>query len=134
MNKFHLLSLTCFIIGAAFFAVGIFSGEVETGFVLIFPFLIGSGIYAFLGFIFIFIAILLLMFGFTRGTILTEDLKTGGEDESLSAEGKKSVKGGGVVLVGPIPIVFGSNWKIAAVLMILAIILIIATIFAFKIF
>ena len=134
MNKFHLLSLTCFIIGAVFFAVGIFSGEVETGFVLIFPFLIGSGIYAFLGFIFIFIAILFLMFGFTRGTILTEDLKIDGEDENLSIERKTSVKGGGVVLIGPIPIVFGSNWKIAALLMMISIILIITTIFVLKIF
>jgi uncharacterized protein (TIGR00304 family) len=48
------------------------------------------------------------------------------KDETISRE-KTSVKGGGVVLIGPIPIVFGSNWKIALVLMIIAIILIIAT-------
>ena len=65
------------------------------------------------------------MFGFTRTAIT---------DEYDSEHQKKtSVKGGGVVLIGPIPIIFGSNWKIAIVMIILAIILIIVSILATKI-
>ena len=129
MNKLHILSLICFIVGIAFFAVGFFTGEAEGGVFVIFPFITGSGVYPLLGFIFIFIAILLFMFGFTT-PIGPVELQV--EDEHHPRK-KTSVKGGGIVLIGPIPIVFGSNWKIAIVLMIIAIILIIVAFFAFRI-
>lgn len=129
MNKLHILSLICFIVGIAFFAVGFFTGEAEGGVFVIFPFITGSGVFPLLGFIFIFIAILLFMFGFTTH-IRPEELQV--EDEYQPRK-NTSVKGGGVVLIGPIPIVFGSNWKIAIVLMIIAIILIIVAFFAFRI-
>jgi uncharacterized protein (TIGR00304 family) len=96
--------------------LGLYAGEVETGFLLIFPFIIGTGIYAFAGFILFFIAVLLFMFGLV--STATIDLSP------YEGDTKKSIKGGGVILIGPFPIVFGSNWKIAALLMILAIILI----------
>ena len=130
MNKYHLFSLMCLIIGIVFFAVGIFSGDVETGFVVVFPFIAGSGIYAFLGFIFVFISVLLFMFGFTS-TVESNDFQA--DYDGYQPSRKTSIKGGGVVLIGPIPIVFGSNWKIAVILMILAIIIIIVTFFGFKI-
>jgi len=38
------------------------------------------------------------------------------------------VKGGGVVLIGPVPIVFGSDMKWASVAIILAIVLIVLTV------
>ncbi|RLF92053.1 hypothetical protein DRN50_09415 [Thermococci archaeon] len=43
----------------------------------------------------------------------------------MTPEKKTSFKGGGVILIGPIPIVFGSNWKIVVFLMIIAILLMI---------
>ncbi len=43
----------------------------------------------------------------------------------LSQGGKGEVKGAGVVLIGPIPIVLGSDAKWASVAMVLAIILVI---------
>jgi uncharacterized protein (TIGR00304 family) len=46
---------------------------------------------------------------------------------SLLSEARKSgtvVKGGGVVMIGPIPIIFGSDAKWASVAMVLAIVLI----------
>ena len=130
MNKYHLFSLICLIIGIVFFAVGVFSGDVETGFVVVFPFIAGSGIYAFLGFIFVFISVLLFMFGFTS-TVESNDFQA--DYDGYQPSRKTSIKGGGVVLIGPIPIVYGSNWKIAVILMILAIIIIIVTFFGFKI-
>lgn len=128
MNKYHFLSLICFILGIAFFAFGILSGDVETGVFIVFPFLAGSGIYTFLGFICIFIAILLFIFGFSRST--SEDFGTNSGEQTQPK--KTSVKGGGVVLIGPIPIVFGSSWKIAFILMIAAIILVLVAFFVFK--
>lgn len=132
MNKYHLLSLVFFISGIVFFAIGVLFGEVETGFIVVFPFLVGSGLHAFLGFILVFVAILLFMFGFTSITTRRlNDLQYEGEDEVYPRK-KTSVKGGGVVLIGPIPIVFGSNWKIAITMMVLAIVLIIVAFFAFR--
>ncbi|UCF09289.1 MAG: DUF131 domain-containing protein [Thermoplasmata archaeon] len=43
----------------------------------------------------------------------------------------RSVKGGGVVLIGPIPIIFGSDARMTAVLVVLAIVLIIVVAFLF---
>jgi len=124
MNKYSKASVLCLILSIVFFAVGVLTGEAEVGIFFIFPFLKGSGIYALLGFIFIFIAVLLFMFGFGRTTTESEDLPF--EENKYGVQKKTSVKGGGVVLVGPIPIIFGSNWKIAVFMMILAIIIIIA--------
>lgn len=126
MNRFHIFSLFCLIIGIVFFSIGFFAGEAEAGVFIIFPFISGSGVFPLLGFIFIFIAIILYSFGFMRNI-------TSYNSDDLTSEKKTSVKGGGVVLIGPIPIVFGSNWKIALVLMIVAIIIIIISFFALKI-
>ncbi|HEC80865.1 MAG TPA: DUF131 domain-containing protein [Thermoplasmatales archaeon] len=130
MNKYHLLSVVFFIIGIVFFSLGVMFGEVETGFFLVFPFLVGSGIYAFLGFILVFVAMLLFMFGFVEiATVEPIDFHSETEEERYPPM-KTSVKGGGVILIGPIPIVFSSNWKIAVVLMIVAMLLIITVLFA----
>ena len=73
---------------------------------------------------------LLFIFGFTNISGisgLNVDL-----DNECQPQKKTSVKGGGVVLIGPIPIVFGSNWKIIVIMTLLAIIIIITTFFAVK--
>jgi len=48
----------------------------------------------------------------------------------LSQSGKQGtqVRGGGVVMIGPIPIIFGSDMKWASVAIVLAIILIVLTV------
>lgn len=49
---------------------------------------------------------------------------------SLISEGSKKgmdVKGGGVVLIGPIPIVFGSDAKWASIAIVLALVLVVLT-------
>lgn len=127
MNKYYTLSFLCLILGIIFFLIGILAGDVEAGFVLIFPFLIGSGPYAVLGFFFVFLAIILFIFGFARTARESIDLSY---DNTYDIKRKKSVKGGGVILIGPIPIVFGTSWKIAVLLMIAAITLIL-TIYIF---
>jgi len=117
MNKYHIFSVLFFVIAIFSFALGVLFGDVQTGIFVVFPFISGSGIYAFLGIIFLFVSILFFVFGFV---VKYE------KGEMVSRE-KTSVKGGGVILVGPIPVVFGSNWKIALVLMFVAVILIIVT-------
>ena len=115
-----------FILGLVFFVLGVLSGKIKTGFIVVFPFLVGSGVYALFGFICVFIAILLFMFGFINKPI-SGDLQV--REDEYDTQKKTSVKGGGVVLIGPVPIVFGSNWKIAVLMMVLAIIIIVAMFF-----
>ena len=45
-----------------------------------------------------------------------------------ASKGETKTEGGGVIIIGPIPIVFGSSQKVAKIVMILAIILLIVTI------
>lgn len=125
MNRFHLLSLMFFVMGIISFAFGVLYGEVEAGIVIIFPFLVGSGLTAFLGFILIFFAIIFFILGFISAAIREEY-------DSEEHQKKMAIKGRGVVLIGPIPIIFGLNWKITLAMMILASILIIIMILSVK--
>jgi uncharacterized protein (TIGR00304 family) len=113
------------ILGIITLTFAVLSGEVEIGIVIIFPFLLGSGLTAFLGFIFIFFAIIFLIFGFIRVAI--------GEEYDIEEHQKKmSIKGRSVVLIGPIPIIFGFNWKITLAMVILASILIIIMVLGYR--
>ena len=118
MNKFHLLSMIFFILGFGLILMAISSGEVKGGFFVVFPFLVGTGIYASLGILLIFLAFVMLIFG------ILESFK--GEDFEIEPTEmpEKKVEGGGVVLIGPFPIVFGTNLRIALILIVLAITLI----------
>ena len=131
MNRFQILSLFCFILGFIFFSLGFLQGDVEAGVLIVFPIIGGSSIYAFLGVICFFMAIILFMFGFTS-SLKSEELDY--EYDERPPEKKTSIKGGGVILIGPIPIVFGSNRKTALVMMIVAIILILVVFFVFRSF
>jgi uncharacterized protein (TIGR00304 family) len=109
------------------------SGEVETGFIVVFPFLIGSGLYAFLGFIFFILAFLCFVGGFSYTSVSDGVYEEEGYGEVYPKK-KVSVKGGGVVFVGPIPIVFGSSWKIALVLMLIVLGIILVMVFVVGVF
>jgi len=64
--------------------------------------------------------------------ILAGIIKQAGEKELTTAgeEGAKSeIKGGGVILLGPFPVVFGTDKQSAAAVVILTIILMIALVF-----
>lgn len=130
MNNYCKFSLLFFMFGIAFFIGGIIEGTVESGIFIIFPFLIGSGIYALLGIIFFFLSILFFMVGLYSNTAEAINLQF--EKNKQDIKSGKSVKGGGVILIGPIPIIFGSNWKIAIVMVILAFLLIIISFLVFN--
>ena len=118
MNKFHLLSMIFFILGFGLILLAISSGEVKGGFFVVFPFLVGAGIYASLGILLIFLAFVMLIFG------IFESFKGENFEIEPIEKPEKKVEGGGVVLIGPFPIVFGTNSRIALILIVLAITLI----------
>ena len=68
------------------------------------------------------VGVLVILVGFVILFLATIQAgRSRGDDESQK---KTEVKGGGVVLIGPIPIVFGSDAKWASVAIVLAIILV----------
>ncbi len=75
----------------------------------------------------IIIGIILIIFGIllvTFGIMHSMQKREQAEEEYTPNEIKeKSVKGAGVILIGPVPIVFGSDKKSALVLIIMAIVL-----------
>jgi uncharacterized protein (TIGR00304 family) len=128
MNKLQIFSFICLLLGISFFVLGFFYGDVDAGIFIIFPYISGTGIYSFISFLFIFISIIVFFFGFLSN-FQQKNIET---YNKISEPFKKtSIKGGGVVLIGPIPIVFGSNWKITVLLMILAILIILISFFYF---
>jgi uncharacterized protein (TIGR00304 family) len=129
MNRYHIFSLI-FLIGAIIsFVIGFMEGDVEGGIFIIFPFVIGSGISSLIGIVLIFLSVLFYIFGLTRFDFQEEEYSI---NKNEPIQKKTSVKGGGVVLIGPIPIVFGSSWKIALVMMVLALIIILITLLFFR--
>ena len=122
MNRYHIFSLLLFIVGAIFVIAGVLGGDIEGGVFLVFPFLVGSGPYALVGLLCIFFGSILLFFGFLSSSQVSFDIPF--EDKQNKHKMDKSIKGGGVVLIGPIPIVFGSHWKITVVLMLITLALV----------
>jgi uncharacterized protein (TIGR00304 family) len=134
MNKYFLLSLVFFSIGIVFFIIAFINNEVEFGFFLFFPFIIGSGIYSFFGFIFVLITIILLFFGFVNlSTVNSNFVDYEAINNNTKKSLKKSIKFGELVFIGPIPIVIGSNWKISLIIMVLGILILVIIIMLFMI-
>lgn len=134
MNKYLTLALILAICGIALIGYSVVSGEGSAGIVLFIPVFYGSGLFAFLGVICIMAAIFLGFFGFAARMNAMEDFESSQEPRSSQPSkprAQKSIKGGGVVLIGPIPIIFGSDKKTAIVLALLAIVMIIAVAFLF---
>ena len=101
MNKYNILSLIFISIGLFFLIIAFINKEVEFGFVLFFPFIIGYGINTFIGFIFILIAIILSFFRFTNIRTVNNNFIN---YDTKNNKFKKSSKFGGLIFLGPIPI------------------------------
>jgi len=98
-----------------------FRGEADFGLFLIFPVIWGTGVLSALGIFMIFTGIFLFFISlfFLVSPPATE---YGTYDSDITPERKSHA--GGVILIGPIPVVFGSDWETAKVVVILAIILV----------
>lgn len=141
MNRYLIMATILVICGIALIGYSVTSGEGSAGIVLFIPVFYGSGIFSFLGALCIMGAIILGFIGFAAQVGGMEDFPR--QDEAQQAQQTqprpgqprtgKTIKGGGVVLIGPIPIIFGSDTKTTMVLVILAIILIIAVALLFYI-
>ncbi len=54
-------------------------------------------------------------------------------EQKNNRENKSDLRGGGIIMIGPIPIIFGSDYQSAKILIMLAIILMIIALFIFMV-
>ena len=120
MNKYQLVALAIFAAGLLSFVVGMLNDDVEAGVVLVFPFVVGTGRYAALGMVLFISAFFIYTLGWTHQGMPPEEKRTCQESR---LQHKTKVQGSGIILFGPIPIVIGSNWKLAVIGMILAVVI-----------
>jgi len=121
MRLLKLISFLAFALGITFVIISALRGELSVGFILFFPFIYGEGFYAAIGFILIFISILLFvidLFNFEKYNVFHIEEKPVGDEKN------RQVEGGGILLIGPIPVIISSSWKIALFLILLAIVII----------
>jgi uncharacterized protein (TIGR00304 family) len=129
MNRYLILAIVLAICGIVLLGYSVASGEGTAGVVVFIPVFYGSGLFAFLGVLCIMAGLFLGFFGIAKGLGEAREFEDTRESQSpqpTRPRTQKSIKGGGVVLIGPIPVIFGSDAKTAIVLVVLAIILIIA--------
>lgn len=104
MRGAAVLPVVLFLAGGALIAVAALTGGASGGFVVIVPFLVGNSAAFVLG-------ILLCIAGFfTLPLLVSADDDDGITPGSTPPGGRLSTERGGVLIVGPVPIFFGS-WR-----------------------
>jgi uncharacterized protein (TIGR00304 family) len=107
MNRFLAIAILLLICGIVLLGFSVAEGESSAGFFIVFPVLIGSGMSE------------------------PRDQQSQGQRQGHGPRQRTgpAVKGGGVVLIGPIPIIFGSDTRLTVVLAVMAIIMMILMMF-----
>jgi uncharacterized protein (TIGR00304 family) len=113
-----------FLAGCLFIGYAVATGEAEVSLVIIFPVFSGSGALFLLGIVLIiasfFVGFALLAMGPTGR--FPEDVPPPAHLRPLE-ERRRTTKYGGVVLIGPIPIAFGSDKNLALFMLAIGIVL-----------
>ena len=112
MRTMRALGLASLLAGGLLLAYAAMNGDVRVGLFLIVPFVYGTGLAPFLGMLLVMAGLFML-----AASTFTGALPAG--------EGRVESRSGGVVLLGPIPIVWGSDrrilpWMVAAGVALLA--------------
>ncbi|MFW6196228.1 MAG: TIGR00304 family membrane protein [Thermoplasmatota archaeon] len=106
-----IIPVITFIIGISLIALSVIKGQADFGIFIIFPMIIGGGLYLFLG-------VLLIVISFILPFIITITGTKKDSREGYKVEKKKSdTKYGGVIFIGPIPIVFGKDKSVTTKMM-----------------
>jgi uncharacterized protein (TIGR00304 family) len=126
-----LLPVVLFAAGICAIVASVASGESEASLVLIFPIVSGSGPLLLLGIVLIFTSFLagFAMMVIAAGRVGALDFG----DVPTDMQGKapeKRTRYGGVVLIGPVPVAFGSDMKMARIMLVIGVILAVAFIVA----
>ena len=123
MRSLTALSIIAIIIGCAILAFSVASGEAEVGLFIIFPYVAAHGAISALGVGLVFLGVLLFFFSIVSSVSSYRREADFEGMERAAPKVKKESRIGGVVMIGPVPIIFGSDKRIARGMIILAIIL-----------
>jgi uncharacterized protein (TIGR00304 family) len=118
MRFLRLVGVGALVAGAALTAVGLYHGDVVFALILIFPVLVSTGGIGALGMMLLALGVVALVFDRFLDGPVSEEEDQGAETERTGG----STEFGGVVLIGPIPIIFGSNPRTALIAAAVAII------------
>lgn len=118
-----IVPIALFVGGVVCIAASVLSGDAEVSLLLIFPIFSGSSGLFLLG-------VALIVFSFITGFMFLMmgqlELAGGGpysQEEGPAPEGRKGgTRYGGVVLVGPVPIAFGSDKTIALAMLVVGVV------------
>lgn len=131
MRKQFILSLFFFIFSIILLAYGYLLGEVSIGLIIIFPLITSNGLFGLLGIIFLIISFFTFFFQIPHMIIHSDDIKNNTQMSSFKTNNRveKKIQSGGVIFIGPIPIIFGTNKKITRFMIISSMIILILIIF-----
>jgi len=114
------LPVLVFVAGVACIVVAAASGNAEVQLLVIFPLVSGSGWLFILGIVLIIASFIL---GFVLAASSMEEPPSPVETPSQRKTGTQK-RYGGVVIIGPVPIIFGSDRKMAFLMLVVAIVII----------
>lgn len=122
MRRSSLLALAAIVGGVALLGYSAATGEGQVHLVLIFPVFTGTGLLPFLGMVLIFAGIFLRFWSLAGGqSTAVPEPAMAAAPPSPGASAPPGRKFGGVVFLGPFPIVFGSDKRIAKYMLVLGI-------------
>ena len=125
MNRFSFLTCIFFLFGIGSFLIAFLEGNVQVEIFFIFPFFIGEGVWSVLGVFLLFLSIVSFMirpFDKIESRSVLDEYATNPQNFDEPNRQKKG-KFGGIIFIGPIPIVFGQDKKTTAYLLLLGIII-----------
>lgn len=108
----RLVFLLAILVGGGLLAVAVATGQAEVGLLLVVPFVVGSGPLPFVGTLLLFFG----MVGFFLGTARRVTSPTGrarSDAGTSRAAEEPRTEGGGLIMIGPVPIVVGSDRRTA---------------------
>ena len=120
-----LLPIVLFIGGMGLIGASVASGEADISLVIIFPVFSGTGGLFLLG---VSLVVLSLLMGFAFMAMGQMEMagfqrETDGAVAGPGGPHRSKTKVGGVVLIGPVPIAFGSSMKMAITMMVIGVVL-----------
>lgn len=119
LPRFPLFLITLSI-GIILIILSALSGEGSFGLILFIPYFQGSGLLSLLGILCIMLSFFILFFGIASRAVDSDEYYKSREIADDFLEGEKESEFGGVIFIGPIPIVFGSNKKITLWMIVVA--------------
>ncbi len=139
MRMLHF-SLLLILAGLALLFYAVVIGEATVSLFIIFPVIYGSGPYSLLAILLLVVGIILLFFSplweikYGKYGVDEEYTHTDANPYNFQGQRENKTKYGGVILIGPIPIIFGSDKNMMTISILAAILMLLGIFFLFVIY